>query len=48
LTIEYLIKVFPETYTIGFSYLLTMRVLDQGYSRNLYNMALLSFDYEST
>jgi hypothetical protein len=45
---EYLIKVIPETYTIGFSYLLTMRVLDQGYSRDLYNMALLTFDYEST
>jgi hypothetical protein len=48
LTIEYLIKVIPETYTIGLSYLLTMKVLDQGYSRDLYNRALLSFDYEST
>jgi hypothetical protein len=25
-----------------------MRVLDQGYSRDLYNMALLSFGYEGT
>jgi hypothetical protein len=45
---EYLLKVIPETYTIWLSYLLAMRVLDQGYSRNLYNRALLSFDYEST
>jgi hypothetical protein len=45
---EYLIKVIPETYTIGLSYLLTMRVLDQGYSRNLYNRAFLSFAYEGT